>query len=116
MVESNHSSLSSHVYPVGMVTLGRPRRGVLQIGMRAWLRSPWVNVLVMHACQLHVCLLHLHSMCLFHCIMIDHGCSKVPMRNLMLILWNASSGVYDWLHDYMKLDYILVCWVAFLVI
>ena len=41
---------------------------------------------------------------------VDHDCSKVVMRNLMFILWDALfSGVYDWLHDYMQLDYILVC-------
>jgi len=27
-------------------------------------------VLVMHECQLNVCILHLHSMCLLHCIML----------------------------------------------
>jgi len=27
-------------------------------------------VLVMHACRLHVCLLHLNSMCLFHCMVL----------------------------------------------
>ena len=32
---------------------------------------------------------------------VDHGCSKVSMRSLMLILWDSSLGVYDWLHDYM---------------
>ena len=64
--------------------------GVLKIGIRVWLCSPWVNVLVMHACQLDVCLLELNSMGLLHYIMINHGCGKVLMRNLMLILWNAS--------------------------
>jgi len=39
-------------------------------------------VMVMHACQLHVCILHLNLMCL----MIYYGCSKVSMENLMLIL------------------------------
>ena len=70
-----------------------------------------------HACMSVACV----SLTLaFHVLValcnVDHGCSKVVMRSLMLILWNVSSGVYDWLYDYMQLDYILVCWVAFLVI
>ena len=45
-------------------------------------------VLVMHACQLHVCLLHLYTCCIF--LMNDYGCSMVIMENLTLILWNTS--------------------------
>ena len=70
-----------------------------------------------HACILVVCValtLAFHVLVQLH--HIDHVSSKVIMRNLMLILWNASSRVYDWLYEYMQLDYILVCWVAFLVI
>ena len=40
---------------------------------------------------------------------VDHDCSKVVMKNLMLMLWNASSEVYDWLYDYMQVDYMFVC-------
>jgi len=39
---------------------------------------------VMHAFQLHVCLLHLHYTCLFHLVDVDHDGSKVVMRNLMI--------------------------------
>ena len=41
-------------------------------------------VLVMHACQLHVCLLHLHFMCLLYFLDVYHEDSKVFMRNLMI--------------------------------
>jgi len=63
-----------------------------------------------HACILVGCVsltLRLHVFVALQ--MIDRDCSRVVMRNLMLILWNASSGAYDWLHDYMQLDCILVC-------
>jgi len=64
-----------------------------------------------HACMLVACVsltLAFHVLVALH--HVDHDCSKVVMRNLMFILWDALfSGVYDWLHDYMQLDYILVC-------
>ena len=48
---------------------------------------------------------------------VDHDCSKVVMRNLILILRGASTEVYDWLHivtchlhvDFMSPTYILIC-------
>lgn len=40
---------------------------------------------------------------------VDRDCSKVVMRNLMLVLWDASLELYKWLQDYMKFDYILIC-------
>jgi len=61
--------------------------------------SDWMGcVLVMHACQLHVCLLQFHSMCLLHLHDVDHGCSDLIIWKLMLSLWSASLGVYDGLH------------------
>ena len=45
-----------------------------------------------HACMLLSCAsrtLAFHVLVAFH--NVDHGCSKVAMMNLMLILWNASS-------------------------
>lgn len=45
----------------------------------------------MHACQLHMCLLHLHSMCLVHLHDVNHGCSDAVMWKLMFSLWSASA-------------------------
>jgi len=45
-----------------------------------------------HACMLVVCvalMLAFHVLITLH--HIDHGSSKVIMRNLILVLWNASS-------------------------
>jgi len=67
--------------PIGMVTLGRPGRGCYKLvpehgytlfGSNMVLQI-WVNVLVTHACQLCVGLLHLRSMCLLHCIILIMG-------------------------------------------
>ena len=47
---------------------------------------------VCHACMLVACVsltLAFHVLVALH--NVDHSCSKVFMRNLMLILWNASS-------------------------
>jgi len=63
---------------VGMVTLGRLGRGCIKVisehGLTLFgsylVLHIWVDVLVMHSCQLHVCLLHLHSICLFHYIVL----------------------------------------------
>lgn len=70
-----------------------------------------------HACMSVLCValtLVFHVLVALH--HIDHGSSKVIMRNLMSILWNASSWVYEWLYNYMQIDCVLVRWVAFLVI
>lgn len=84
--------------PVGMVPLDRPRRGcyklVLEHGYSLFgsylVLQIWVDVLVMHACQLFVALtLMFHLLIALH--HINHGRIKVIMANLMLILWNESS-------------------------
>ena len=38
-----------------------------------------ICVLFMHACQFHVCLSPLHSMCLLHLHDVVHGCNDVVM-------------------------------------
>ena len=72
---------------------------MLQSGIRAWLRSLWVisgatdmGECVGHVCMSVVCValtLAFHVLVALH--HIHHGSSKVIPRNLMLILWNASS-------------------------
>jgi len=82
-------------------------------GVTAWYQSMVALSLgefIGHACMLVACVsltLVFHVLVALH--HADHDYSKVVMRNLMLILWDASPEVYDWLYDYMKLDYILVC-------
>jgi len=72
--------------------LGRCVR-VLQSGIRAWFtpQTGWV-VCVCHACMLVACVsltLAFHVLVALH--NVDHDCSKVIMRNLMLNLWYALS-------------------------
>jgi len=90
-----------------------------QIGIRAWFHSHSVNLLVMHACQLHVCLLHLY------CVLValhnfDHSCSRVAMRNLMIAfmeciirsIWLVTWAYVAWLHPFMlgcTLDCLITC-------
>jgi len=45
-----------------MVTWVDVGGGQLQIGIRAWLRSPWVNVFVMHTCWF-ICVPYAFSPC-----------------------------------------------------
>ena len=91
---------------------------MLQNSIRPWFmpHTRW-EVCVGHACMSIACVSHtlaFHVRVALH--NVNHGCSKVVMSNLMLILWNALSRVYDWLHSvymtltccYMLLDYILV--------
>ena len=58
--------------------------GWLHIGIRAWLRFPWVNVFVMHSWQLYMCQSSLWSMCLLHMHGVGHGRSDVTMGIRML--------------------------------
>jgi len=55
-------------------------------------------VLVMHVCQLCVCVLCCDTMCFLHLHGVDNGCNDVSMWKLMLLLWSEVSWVYDWLH------------------
>jgi len=85
-VESYHSSFSSHVYlgwPVTSVDVGG---GWLNIGIRTWLHSPWVNVFVMHTCQLHMCYICLWIMYLLCMHGGGHCGSYVTMWKLMVFL------------------------------
>lgn len=54
--------------PIGMVTWVDVGRGCYRVVSEhgSTLKLDGQCVLVMHACQLQVCLLHLHSMCLLH--------------------------------------------------
>ena len=53
---------------VGMVTWVDVAGGCYRVVSKhvSTLALDGLNVLVMHACQLHVCLVHLHFMCLLH--------------------------------------------------
>ena len=72
---------------------------MLQIGIRAWLHPFWVisgatnmGEYFFHACMSVVCValtFAFHVLVAFH--HIDLGSSKVIVRNLMSVLWNASS-------------------------
>jgi len=72
---------------------------MLHIGIRAWLHSLWVisgatdmGECLGHACMIFACValtLAFHVLVALH--HIDHSSSKVIMRNLMLVLWNALS-------------------------
>jgi len=71
-------------------------------------------VLVMHACQLHVCLLHFHFMFLFIGLMIDYGCYKEFDIDSMKCIYHEYVTSCLWiicrLHvDFMSTTYILVC-------
>ena len=76
--------------------------GVVIDWYQSKLLSPWdifdtnMGECVGHACTSVSCMsltLAFHVLVALH--HIDHGCSKVIMRNLMLILWNVLSRVYD---------------------
>ena len=70
---------------------------------QSWLCSLWViyDITNMGECVGHECMsvacvsltLTFHVLVTLH--HIDHASSRIIMSNLMLILWNASSGVYD---------------------
>ncbi len=69
--------------PIGRLLGWTWEEGVLHIGIRARLHFPWVKV-AGHACMSvsYVSLtLALHVLVALH--HVDHGCSKVVMRNLM---------------------------------
>jgi len=59
-VEFNHSSLSSHVYPIWLVTWVDVGVGCYRVVSEhgSPLELDGQCALVMHACKLHVCLLH----------------------------------------------------------
>jgi len=83
--------------------LGGPEGGGVTDWYRSGLCSLWVisNTTDMGGCVGHTCILVVcvSLTLVFHVLValqhIDHGCSKVIMRKLMSILWNASLGVYD---------------------
>ena len=72
---------------------------MLHIGIKSWFHSLWVisgaknmGECVGHTCMSVACVALTFT---FHVLValhnIDHGSSKVIIRNLMSVLWNASS-------------------------
>ena len=62
---------------------------------------------IMHACQLNVCLLHLHSMWLLHCIMVIIIVERLSWGAWCDFMECIFSSIWLVSYDYMSLDYIL---------
>lgn len=109
-VKSNHKNLSSHDYSSWMVTWADLWGGCYRLGLEhgSPIRQDGRWVLVMHARQFHVCLLHLHSMCLLHFLDVYHDGSKVFMRNLMIDFVECIN-MSIWLVAYGYMS--LTCWL-----
>lgn len=104
---------------VAMVILGRLGTGCYRVVLEHGCALLGWRCLVKHACQLHVCLLHLHSMCLLHCIMLiiivvsfswGAWCDFVGciIGSLWLVTWLYAA----WLHPCMLeciVDYLIKC-------
>lgn len=85
-VESHHSSLSSHVYLVRQVKLGKCGRRVLQSGIRAWF-TPWTGWVV---CQTWI---HISCICVPHACGVCAYCVCIVLVMVSFISPCENNGV-----------------------